>query len=384
MRRLGGPSEPPCPSRLKSSNAEQPESRFGGVCVLWRRLRGSEQSPARVALAIAVGLFIGSLPLYGLHFLLCMLVCIPRRLDSVLAYLAANISNPLVAPLLITLEVEVGSLLLTGEHVAFDLVTARATGVSGFITQVAVGSLVVGGVLAALGGAIGFVLAGRFGADHRGIDLDGAIRRTLERYRRAPLADRMYVAGKLQHDPVVTEIIAFDDDFGRVLDAGCGRGQLGLCLLELRRVSSLSGFDSDERKLGLARDAGGAQAEFQVRDLATPNWPPCDTAMLIDVLHYLPIPEQDEVLAHAMAAVAPGGRVLVRELDRTAGLRSRVTRFVERIVNLIGLNRGRAPLSYRAAREIIDRLEALGASCQRSAASQGTPFANVLIVARRR
>ncbi len=217
-----------------------------------------------------------------------------------------------------------------------------------------------------------------------GSDLDGAIRRTLERYRRAPVSDRMYVAGKLQHDPVVTEISALAGDFGRVLDAGCGRGQLGLCLLELGRVSSLAGFDSDERKLGLAREAGGGQADFQVRDLATSKWPRCDTAMLIDVLHYLPISEQDEILAHAVRAVGPGGRVLVREVDGAAGVRSVVTRFAERIATLMRLNRGRAPLSYRAAREIIDRLEALGTSCQLSAASQGTPFANVLIVARRR
>src|SRR5450631_4405533 len=86
---------------------------------IWRRLRGTRQSPSRVALAVAIGLFIGCLPVYGAHFLLCSLICLPFGLDLLLCYLVANISNSLVAPFLITLEVELGSLVTTGKHAAF-------------------------------------------------------------------------------------------------------------------------------------------------------------------------------------------------------------------------------------------------------------------------
>src|SRR5450432_766125 len=123
--------------------------RFGRV---WRRLRGGRQSPARLATAVAAGLFIGSLPLYGLHFLLCLLLCLPLGLDFVVAYLAANISNPFVAPFLITLEVEVGSLLTTGQHAAFTLARAKQTGILGFAWQAGVGSVLVGLAFAAIGG----------------------------------------------------------------------------------------------------------------------------------------------------------------------------------------------------------------------------------------
>src|ERR1041384_4459312 len=111
---------------------------------IWRRLRGDRQSPARLALAVALGLFIGCLPVYGLHFVLCVLVCLPLGLDLVLAYLVANISNPLLAPFLITLEVEVGSLLISGHHAAFTLQRARQTGILGFVLQAGIGSVVVG------------------------------------------------------------------------------------------------------------------------------------------------------------------------------------------------------------------------------------------------
>ena len=99
---------------------------------VWRRLRGSPGRPARSALAVAVGLFIGVQPVYGLHLVLVLAICLPLELDAVLSYLVANISNPLVAPFLVFAEVEVGAYLTTGHWAAFDVAQARATGASGF------------------------------------------------------------------------------------------------------------------------------------------------------------------------------------------------------------------------------------------------------------
>jgi SAM-dependent methyltransferase len=288
-----------------------------------------------------------------------------------------------VAPFLITLEIEIGSLLLTGEHAAFDLERARATGIAGFFQQAAAGSVFVGGALALLGGLLAFVLARPVLRKSPDDIRDEAIRRTIDRYRGARLADRMYVAGKLQQDPILGEISALDGDFGRVLDAGAGRGQLGLSLLELGRVTRLSGFDSDPRKVALAQAAGQGQAHYEVGDLAGFEWPASDSVLLIDVLHYLPIDEQDAVLGRAAASVPIGGRVVVREVDAALGVRSGVTRATEWFTTTIGLNRARSRLEYRSAREIVDRLESLGCSCEVRSASKGTPFANVLIVATR-
>jgi len=129
---------------------------------VWRRLRGGEFSPTRFALSLAVGFFIGSLPLYGLHLPLCMAVCLPLRLDVLVAYVAAHVSNPLLAPLLLVLEVNVGSWLLVGRHAVFDVARARETGVSGFVVQAAVGAVVVGAALAVVGAAGGYLLANAF------------------------------------------------------------------------------------------------------------------------------------------------------------------------------------------------------------------------------
>lgn len=352
-------------------------------------MRGQRQSPARVALAVALGLFIGCLPVYGFHFVLCLLVCLPLRLDLVLAYLVANISNPLVAPFLITLEVEIGSLVSTGQHASFSLERARQTGILGFAFQAALGSVFVGAALGALGSAIAFAIASKrrapvptpeAEAEH---ERDAATQRTIARYRSAPTADRIYVAAKLTTDPLTRLLSEIPGNWGRVLDAGAGRGQFGLFLWELGRCSVLHGFDSDARKVAIAECAAGGDAHFETVDLLEFAERELDTLLLIDVLHYLPFSEQDELLRRATRCVTQG-RIVIRELDAGNATRSTVTRAFEWLAKVSGYNRGRAGRHYRPAREITAQLSCAGLSCEVLGASEGTPFANVLIVATRK
>ena len=351
---------------------------------LWRRLRGTPGSAVRAALAVAIGLFIGCQPVYGLHFVLVLAVCVPLRLDAVLSYLAANISNPLVAPFLIFSEVETGAYLETGRFAAFDVAQARATGALGFARQLLLGGVVVGSVLAALGFALAWLIASRRRASAESApsvtaQLELGQERTRQRYVAAPPADRYYVAGKLAFDPVFKLMNELDGSFGRVLDLGCGRGQLALLLLDLGRATAVEGLDSDARKIDVAR-AAGPEAAFRVADLASAELAPADTVLLVDVLHYLPFAEQDAVLLAAARALAPGGRLLLRELDGAPTARSATTRFFEWCGRKIGLNRGRAT-HYRSARDLCDVLGRAGLRCEIQGASERTPFANVLIVA---
>lgn len=348
---------------------------------LWRRLRGTPGSPARAASAVALGLFIGCQPLYGLHFVLVLGVCLPLRLDAVLAYLAANISNPLVAPFLIACEVEAGSYVTRGHFVGFDVAQARALGATGLFEQLFVGSALVGLTLAGLGFALALAIASRLGARRAPAELDGfelAASRTRARYAFASRGDRHYVAGKLAFDPVC-RLASELGPLGRVLDLGCGRGQLSLLLLDAGCADSVIGFDADPRKIELSRRAG-PEASFALADLGTLEPPAADTVLLIDVLHYLPLAEQDALLEAAARALAPGGRLLVRELDAERTLRSAVTRACEWVARTLGVNRGRAS-AYRPARELVQLLERAGLPCELQGASERTPFANVLIVA---
>lgn len=348
---------------------------------LWRLLRGGESSPSKVGASLALGLFVGCLPVYGFHFPLCLAGCLLLRLDLVLAYLAANISNPFVAPFLVTLEVEVGSYLLYGKPAAFDPADARSLGLSGFFLQALCGSVVVGAALAALGGGLGWVFASRRRAPASPLDL--ARERTAARYRDAPIFDRKYVEGKLWYDPALPLLSQLGLDFGRVLDAGAGRGQLGLCLLELGHARTLAGFDLDTRKIAVARRAAGSAATFDAANLTSAELAGFDTLLLIDVLHYLSSADQDALLARAAGALEPGGRLLIRETDAARRRSGFFTRLAERLAKLTGWHRGDQQLCFRPLAELVSRLEALGLCCRVLDASQGTPFSNGLIVAER-
>lgn len=327
-----------------------------------------------------MGLFIGCLPLYGLHFPLCVLVCLPLRLDLLLAYLAANISNPFIAPFLTVAEVEVGSMLLTGKWVEFNLEAARRTGVAGFVAQAALGSVVVGLGLGLVGGLVAARLAAR-GQGQSARDLSAAGARTRRRYREAAVGDRYYVTGKLALDPVFEQIAALGT-LGEVVDLGCGRGQLALFLLEVGTAQRVLGFDFDARKIEVAEKAAAGDAMFAAADLRTFDVPVADTVLLVDVLHYLAPDEQTAVLLRAAASVRAGGRLIVRETARRSSIASALTRVFEWLGTRIGYNRLEGKLGFRGIEVIVAELEraGFGAKIQGSSA---LPLSNRLVVAER-
>lgn len=356
-----------------------PRSLRAGFALLWKRLRGAG-SPPEVGLSVGIGLFIGCLPLYGLHLPLCAAICVPLGLDLVLAYLAANISNPFIAPLLAVAEVEIGALLLTGHAVPFELEAARRTGIAGFALQAALGSVVLGFLLGVAGGGAAAWVALRREVSSRA-PIASAKARVRARYRSARVADRRYVAMKLWLDPVAAQL-GNCGELGEVLDLGCGRGQLGLFLLELGVAGSLHGFDFDARKIEVARAAADGAAQFQVQDLVQADFPAADTVLLVDVLHYLAPEQQAAVLRRAAASVREGGRLIVREASRKPSLGSALTRAFERLGARLGYNKAAGALGFLGSDSIVEELAKVGFACD-VAGSSAPALANSLVVARR-
>lgn len=348
---------------------------------LWRRLRGGRLTRARAAGSVAAGLFIGSLPLFGLHFPLCVAVCVPLSLDLVTAYVAANISNPFLAPFLIAAEVQLGALILEGHFVPFSIEQARATGISGFVAQAAVGSVAMGTLLALLGAGLAALVVRR-DPPERDAELDDAIDRTLGRYAKASRGDRVYVAAKLHSDPVVRQLAGLGTTFGEVLDVATGRGQLALLLVELGLATRFTGLDWDERKVEVLRRVAGDAGEARVADVTRAELPAADTVLLVDVLHYLPRDAQLGLLGRAVNAVRPGGRLVVRELDPNGGLSSRVAMLAERIGTKTAMNRGRL-LQWLEPDALARELEGRGLVVRRVPHPSGRCSPNYLLVADR-
>jgi uncharacterized protein (DUF2062 family) len=118
------------------------------LTALLHHLRTENADPARLACAVAIGLFVGVLPLYGLHLALCLGLAVALRLNKTGTVLASQISLPMFAPVLVAAGIYVG------EIVRFGAVPDR------FLSCL-LGDALIGLVLGAVGGAITYGWARR-------------------------------------------------------------------------------------------------------------------------------------------------------------------------------------------------------------------------------
>ncbi len=186
-----------------------------------------------------------------------------------------------------------------------------------------------------------------------------AVGATIARYAKAPLRDRVYVASKLRVDPLTRLLIEDRRHLGDVLDVGCGRGQFGLLLCDLGRVRSLRGYDWDERKVATARSAANGTADFRAADLRAVVPAPADTILLFDVLQYVSADEQRRLLRTLVAALRPGGRLLVRAADRSRGWCALLSQSLDHAARAVRLNRSQC-LVFRPADEMRQELATMG------------------------
>ncbi len=220
-------------------------------------------------------------------------------------------------------------------------------------------------------------------------------------YRAAGRFAWHFARGKLGGDPVFTALLqrGLVPREARVLDLGCGQGLLGPWLEAAAHLEDAGGWPAQwSRGPGrchvhgielMARDVrrahlalGPAAAVFQ-GDIRTTPFPASDTVVILDVLHYLGLTEQQEVLVRAREALPPGGTLLLRVGDAGAGWRYRASQWVDAAVTLARGHRA-PPVHGRSLPAWLALLERLGLPARAVPMSEGTPFANVLLVGQRR
>jgi SAM-dependent methyltransferase len=138
-----------------------------------------------------------------------------------------------------------------------------------------------------------------------------------------------------------------------VLDLGAGHGVFARLALDAgaRRVVAL---EPDTRKL--YRPVGGIDFVAGYDDCIRGTF---DAVVILDVLYKIPLGEWDALLARLAARLQSGGRIIIKEQDPTARLKSSWNRAQEWLVSLVGLTLGES-FTYEAPRDFMARLERAG------------------------
>jgi SAM-dependent methyltransferase len=257
--------------------------------------------------------------------------------------------------------------------------------------------VIVGGVLGAVA-ALATWLGTRSGHDPAFAEL---VRRASDRYVATSITAWEFARGKLRGDPLYRTVITSGilPSGGLLVDVGCGQG-LMLALLaeaavewrqrtwpsELPRpplFDRLSGIELRPHVAALARRALGGDAEIVEADARTRPLERCGAVLLFDVLHLMPKDDQDRLMQSVFAALDPGGVILVREADASAGWRFQAVRFGNGLKALV-FGRWRQSFHFRTATEWRTCFQDAGFRVEARDTSGDTPFGNVLFVLSRR
>jgi SAM-dependent methyltransferase len=219
-----------------------------------------------------------------------------------------------------------------------------------------------------------------------------------EPYRKAGLFAYFFARGKLGVDPVYRAILERGLLLGRarILDLGCGQALLVAWLRAASRVYdhgtwpaawpaaprplSTRGIELMARDVERAHCALGPDVDVTAGDIRDIEFGAADAVVVLDVLHYMAASAQRDVLDRVRAALPAGGLLLLRVSDAGGGLRYRYTQWVDKIVMRL---RGHALMvpHCRSLPEWQVLLRESGFTSEALPMSQGTPFANVLLIA---
>ncbi|HKQ70086.1 MAG TPA: DUF2062 domain-containing protein [Polyangiaceae bacterium] len=114
----------------------------------WVRLRGGDLSPERAAASVALGVFIGFVPLYGVQTFFCLAIALPLRLDFPVVWASTNLANPLTAPFIVVLEIELGAYLTTGAWISVSRADFQLAKLGAFLGYAMLGGALLGGASA--------------------------------------------------------------------------------------------------------------------------------------------------------------------------------------------------------------------------------------------
>lgn len=203
-------------------------------------------------------------------------------------------------------------------------------------------------------------------------------------------ADRFHVAVRLRTCPFAA-IDALLPMEGAIVDVACGHGHLALLLASGAPGRRVTGVDIDTRKVGLARQAaadlglGSPRTRFEV---VADGWRPegpVEAVTIVDALYLFPPADRTAVLRAAAASLAPGGLLLVKEMDMARRAKAAVARAGEQVMTRMAHVTASVAgdLEFTPPDEIAATMAAAGLVAEVQRWDRGYPVPHVAVVGRR-
>lgn len=222
-------------------------------------------------------------------------------------------------------------------------------------------------------------------------------------YRSTGRFNYHWARGKLAGDPIFAAIIeqGIFPHGARVLDLGCGRGLLAAWCLAAEQLSkrgawptklaipaaglSFRGVELMAREAQCGNDAlqplYGQRVQLTGGDMRVADLSELDVIAILDVLHYIPHAEQDQMLDRIRAALGRGGIFVTRVGNAGGGWRFKMSQLVDSCISFVQGHRLER-MWCRPVSAWTQALEDRGFAVEALPMSAGTPFANVMLVAR--
>jgi hypothetical protein len=107
-------------------------------------------STNEIALGIALGNFIGFIPVMGTHTIVAIGLAYILRLNTLIVLLGSQISNPISYPFQLFITAEIGSLLLHGRFLEIKFSKNIVYYLDHYVWPIVLGSLVLGTIVSGL------------------------------------------------------------------------------------------------------------------------------------------------------------------------------------------------------------------------------------------
>lgn len=161
---------------------------------------------------------------------------------------------------------------------------------------------------------------------------------------------------------------------GFIVDLGCGYGLFSNLLARMSPQRRILGLDLDKEKIFYA-DRGLPNVKFQLADITKIDIQPADCILLIHVLHHLNSYGEQSVLLNAcMNRLAPGGRLVICEVEPHPWWKYVLAQFADNI-----LYPGDT-IYYRFLPELLPLLKSLSSRVEYVPCHKGTPFSHIVYV----